>query len=133
MGLAPSDNRENPGKSAVAKVSVPILSQPRRVVVRPPRNHNIFIVQYKVNNIHFHPLKAFPRRIAGSIVSGIEFGDSLSTESPRRNSQFRSPESVPGEDPKKNVASICPGTNQSQRKFPKSFPFSVSDLRPKRY
>ena len=30
MGLAPSRNGENPGKSAVAKVPVPIFSQPRR-------------------------------------------------------------------------------------------------------
>ena len=28
MGLAPSDNRENLGKSLVAKVPVPIFSQP---------------------------------------------------------------------------------------------------------
>jgi hypothetical protein len=32
MGLAPSGNDANPGKSAVAKVPVPILSQPRSVV-----------------------------------------------------------------------------------------------------
>jgi hypothetical protein len=31
MGLAPSGNGENPGKSAVAKVPVPIFSQPRPV------------------------------------------------------------------------------------------------------
>jgi hypothetical protein len=31
MGLAPSRNDENPGKSAVAKVPAPIFSQPRRV------------------------------------------------------------------------------------------------------
>jgi hypothetical protein len=31
MGLAPSRNGENPGKSAVAKVPVPILSQPRNM------------------------------------------------------------------------------------------------------
>jgi hypothetical protein len=31
MGLAPSGNGESPGKSAVAKVPVPIFSQPRRV------------------------------------------------------------------------------------------------------
>jgi hypothetical protein len=30
MGLAPNGNGENPGKSAVAKVPVPIFSQPRR-------------------------------------------------------------------------------------------------------
>jgi hypothetical protein len=30
MGLAPSGNGENPGKSAVAKVPVPIFSQPRQ-------------------------------------------------------------------------------------------------------
>ena len=31
MGLAPSGNRENLGKSVVAKVPVPILPQPRSV------------------------------------------------------------------------------------------------------
>jgi hypothetical protein len=31
MGLAPSANGENPGKTAVAKVPVPIFSQPLRV------------------------------------------------------------------------------------------------------
>jgi YVTN family beta-propeller protein len=33
MGLAPSRNGENPGESAVAKVPVPIISQPRRAVI----------------------------------------------------------------------------------------------------
>ena len=32
MGLAPSANGENPGKTALAKVPVPIFSQPHRVV-----------------------------------------------------------------------------------------------------
>jgi hypothetical protein len=31
MGLAPSENSENIGKSVVAKVPVPIFSQPRSV------------------------------------------------------------------------------------------------------
>jgi hypothetical protein len=34
----------------------------------------IFIVHHQVKIVHFHPLKAFPRRNAGSIVSAIELG-----------------------------------------------------------
>jgi hypothetical protein len=34
MGLAPSGNGENPGKSAVAKVPVPIFSQPRSAATK---------------------------------------------------------------------------------------------------
>jgi hypothetical protein len=34
MGLAPSENPENLGKSLVAKVPVPIFSQPRSVGTR---------------------------------------------------------------------------------------------------
>jgi hypothetical protein len=37
MGLAPSGNGENSGKSAVAKVPVPIFSQPRRVRRQPEK------------------------------------------------------------------------------------------------
>ena len=33
MGLAPSANGENPGRTALAKVPVPILSQPRRAPI----------------------------------------------------------------------------------------------------
>jgi hypothetical protein len=33
MGLAPSANGENPGKTALAKVPVPIFSQPRRAPI----------------------------------------------------------------------------------------------------
>ncbi len=33
MGLAPSANGENPGKTALAKVPVPIFSQPRRTPI----------------------------------------------------------------------------------------------------
>jgi hypothetical protein len=42
MGLAPSGNGENPGKSAVAKVPVPIFSQPR-CVATPLRKTDVFI------------------------------------------------------------------------------------------
>jgi hypothetical protein len=42
MGLAPSRNGENPGKSAVAKVPVPIFSQPRSVPTTLELN-NIFL------------------------------------------------------------------------------------------
>jgi hypothetical protein len=42
MGLAPSGNGENPGKSAVAKVPVPIFSQPRSVPTTLELN-NLFL------------------------------------------------------------------------------------------
>jgi prepilin-type N-terminal cleavage/methylation domain-containing protein len=53
MGLAPSGNGENPGKSAVAKVPVPISSQPRSAG-RPHRveqRHRVFGIGCRVANL----------------------------------------------------------------------------------
>jgi hypothetical protein len=56
MGLAPSRNGENAGKSAVAKVPVPILSQPRLVPFRVAADGEVAFVF--LNGAHFHHFHA---------------------------------------------------------------------------
>jgi hypothetical protein len=51
MGLAPSENGENPGKPAVAKVPVPIFSQPRSVPTTLELN-NFFLRGHKEDQAH---------------------------------------------------------------------------------